>query len=56
MDRGFMESYGADMIQKYGGYANLWSPEDQMIVAERAYRSRGYSPWPNTARMCHLLR
>jgi hypothetical protein len=56
MDRGFMETYGADMIRKYGGYANLWSPQDQMIVAQRAYSSgRGYGPWPNTAQICGLL-
>jgi hypothetical protein len=55
MDREFMSTYGADMIRKYGGWANLWSPRDQMVVAERAYAGRGFHPWPNTARMCGLL-
>jgi len=56
MDRSFMQSYGSDMIRKYGGYANVWSPLDQMIVAERAYRAgRGFYPWPNTARYCGLI-
>lgn len=56
MDRGFMTTYGRDMIKAYGGYANLWHPYDQMIVAERAHDSgRGYGPWPNTARYCGLL-
>jgi len=56
MDRGFMSTYGSDMIKKYGGYANVWSPLDQMIVAERAYSSgRGFYPWPNTARYCGLI-
>lgn len=56
MDRNFMSTYGSDMIRKYGGYANVWSPLDQMIVAERAYRSgRGFYPWPNTARYCGLI-
>jgi hypothetical protein len=26
-----------------------------MWVAERAYRTRGYWPWPNTARYCGLI-
>lgn len=56
MDQQFMYSYGSDMINKYGGFANLWSPQDQMIVAQRAYSSgRGFSPWPNTARYCGLF-
>jgi hypothetical protein len=55
MDRSFMYSYGRDMIARYHGFANVWPPLAQMIVAERAYRSRGFSPWPNTARYCGLL-
>lgn len=56
MDVGFMRHYGADMIRRYRGWANLWSPRDQMVVAERARSSgRGYYPWPNTARACGLI-
>lgn len=56
MDVGFMTTYGSDMIAKYGGYANLWSPQDQIIVAQRAYNSgRGYHPWPHTAHACGLI-
>lgn len=56
MDRTFMTTYGRDMIAKYGGWAHLWTPRDQMIVAERAYDAgRGFNPWPNTARACGLL-
>lgn len=56
MNRGFMFRYGADMIRKYHGFANVWHPYDQMIVAQRALRSgRGYYPWPNTARACGLI-
>lgn len=55
MDVSFMQTYGSDMIRKYGGYANLWTPRDQMIVAERAHKVRGYQPWPNTARACGYL-
>jgi hypothetical protein len=55
MDRQFMESYGADMIVRFHGYANVWPVWAQMVVAERAYSSgRGYGPWPNTARACGL--
>lgn len=55
MDRAFMEAWGPDMVRKYGGWADRWSPRDQMVVAQRAYEVRGYTPWPNTARMCGLL-
>lgn len=65
MDLNFMQSYGGDMLRKYGyprgsvgpnGWLNAWTPMEQMMVAQRAYASgRGYGPWPNTARMCNLL-
>lgn len=56
MNRGFMETYGSDMIARFHGYANVWPVWAQMVVAERAYASgRGYGPWPNTARSCGLL-
>jgi hypothetical protein len=55
MDVSFMRTYGPDMIRKYGGYAENWAPKDQIIVAQRAYRTRGYHPWPNTARACGVL-
>lgn len=54
-DRNFMATYGSDMLRRYGGLANLWSPRDQMVVAERARRVRGYYPWPQTARYCGLI-
>lgn len=55
MDRGFMETYApASLLRR--GWANRWTPVEQMWVAERAMRSgRGYSPWPNTARFCGLV-
>lgn len=57
MDRGFMRTYGSDMIRRHhGGLANTWTPREQIIVAERARASgRGYQPWPNTSRACGLL-
>lgn len=65
MDWGFIHTYGGDMIRKYGepqgyaganGWKNPWTPQEQMMVAERARASgRGYYPWPNTARDCGLI-
>jgi hypothetical protein len=55
MDRGFMSGYAPSYLL-HRGYADRWSPLEQMWVAERAYRSgRGFSAWPNTARMCGLI-
>ena len=54
MDHGFMQTYGAEYIRRWGT-ADNWPPFVQILVAERAYRSRGFTPWPNTARYCGLL-
>jgi hypothetical protein len=55
MDRGFMKTY-APLVLRHRGFANRWSPLEQMWVAERAHRSgRGFGPWPNTAHYCGLL-
>jgi hypothetical protein len=55
MDRGFMLTYAPRALLRRG-WANRWTPLEQMWVAERAHRSgRGYSPWPNTARYCGLI-
>jgi len=55
MDRTFELSYGADVVASNAGLdANAWSPHDQLMVAMRAYRQVGYSPWPNTAAACGL--
>jgi hypothetical protein len=53
MDRGFMLAYGRDMIARHrGGLADTWTPAEQIVVAERAYATRGYQPWPQTSRSC----
>lgn len=54
MDKSFMRSYGRDMLARHhGGLADTWTPAEQIVVAERAYRSgRGFGPWPETARDC----
>jgi len=55
MDRSFMETYAPRYLLARG-WANAWTPAEQMMVAERAYSSgRGFWPWPNTARACGLL-
>ena len=53
MDRQFMGSYAPRWLLRRG-YANVWSPWEQIWVAYQAYKSRGYGPWPNTRRMCGL--
>jgi hypothetical protein len=53
MDVGFQQTYGSAYFRTRGT-ANHWTPAQQMIAAERAWRVRGFSPWPNTARMCGL--
>ena len=55
MDRGFMLTYAPESLLRRG-WADRWTPLEQMWVAERAHRAgRGYSPWPNTARFCGLI-
>jgi hypothetical protein len=54
MDWGFMSTYGPELLRTKGT-ADHWTPREQMLVAERAYRTRGFGPWPSTARMCGLI-
>lgn len=54
MDLGFQATYGADLLRRKGT-ADHWSPLEQMWVAERAFRTRGFWPWPTTARSCGLI-
>ena len=54
MDREFQATYGHDLLRSKGT-ADHWTPLEQMWVAERAHRTRGFWPWPNTARYCGLL-
>lgn len=53
MDLSFQQTYGGWLLRNKGT-ADHWSPLEQIWVAERASRSRGFSPWPNTARDCGL--
>ncbi len=54
MDLEFQTTYARDLLRRKGT-AEHWTPLEQMWVAERAYRTRGFWPWPNTARYCGLL-
>jgi hypothetical protein len=55
MDRSFMLSYATAQLLRRG-WADRWSPIEQMWVAERAHRAgRGFYPWPHTARVCGLI-
>jgi hypothetical protein len=51
MDLGFQQTYGGWLLS-HKGTADHWSPLEQIWVAVRAARTRGFSPWPNTARYC----
>jgi hypothetical protein len=53
MDLSFQQTYGGWLL-RHKGTADHWSPLEQIWVAVRASRSRGFSPWPNTARDCGL--
>jgi len=54
MDVGFQQSYGG-WLYATKGTADHWSPLEQIWTAEKALKSRGFWPWPNTARYCGLL-
>jgi hypothetical protein len=53
MDLSFQATYGGWLL-RHKGTADHWSPLEQIWVAVRASHSRGFSPWPNTARYCGL--
>jgi hypothetical protein len=50
----FMRGYGLELFSGKGT-ADHWTPVEQMWVAERAWQTRGFQPWPTTARLCGLL-
>jgi len=53
MDLSFQATYGGWLL-RHKGTADHWSPLEQVWVAVRASRVRGFSPWPNTAHYCGL--
>jgi len=54
MNRGFQARYGW-WLYRHKGTADRWTPLEQIWTAEKALRSRGFWPWPNTARVCGLI-
>ena len=54
MDLSFQATYGSWLL-RHKGTADHWSPLEQIWVAVRASRVRGFSPWPNTAAYCGLV-
>jgi hypothetical protein len=54
MDRSFQHTYGHRYYHRRGT-ANHWTPREQMLAAERAWKTRGFYPWPTTARACGLI-
>jgi hypothetical protein len=54
MDLSFQATYGGWLLRRRGT-ADHWSPLEQIWVAVRAARVRGFSPWPSTAHYCGLL-
>ena len=60
MDMPFQRVYGPEYLRRWGT-ADNWPPDRQMHAADRAhdgfggFGGRGFTPWPNTARMCGLL-
>jgi hypothetical protein len=54
MDYGFQATYGGRLLRTKGT-ADHWTPLEQIWVAEKAVKSRGFYPWPNTARYCGLI-
>lgn len=54
MSLSFQESYGP-RLYRAKGTADHWTPLEQMWTAEKALKSRGFWPWPNTARLCGLI-
>lgn len=51
MDYSFQATYGPWLL-RHKGTADHWTPLEQIWVAVKAWRVRGFSPWANTARNC----
>jgi hypothetical protein len=50
----FQAHYGW-WLYRTKGTADHWTPLEQLWTAERALPTRGFYPWPNTARFCGLI-
>lgn len=54
MNLGFQAHYGGWLLRTKGT-ADHWTELEQIWTAEKAIPSRGFYPWPNTARYCGLI-
>lgn len=54
MNYAFQATYGRRFLRRWGT-ADHWPVWAQLEVGRIAYKSRGWWPWPNTARYCGLL-
>lgn len=54
MDLAFQQSYGRSFYRRWGT-ADHWPIWAQLQAGRNGYKSRGWWPWPNTARYCGLL-
>jgi len=54
MNLGFQRTYAPWLVRRKGT-ADRWTPLEQIWTAEKAAKSRGFWPWPNTARYCGLI-
>lgn len=54
MDLEFQRDNGAEFLKRWGT-ANNWPAWAQIVASYKAWTTRGFHPWPNTARMCGLL-
>lgn len=52
-DYSFQQTYGGEFLRRWGT-ADRWPVWAQLVMAEKAYKTRGFGPWPNTRRMCGL--
>ena len=51
MDMNFQAAYGPEFLRRWGT-ADHWPVYAQLEAAVRAVAVRGFSPWPNTRKMC----
>jgi hypothetical protein len=51
MDKDFQKTYGREFYNRWGT-ANNWPPHIQILVGARAYKTRGFGPWPTTRHYC----
>lgn len=53
MNLSFQRTYGPRFFAHWGT-ADRWPVLAQLVAAERAWKVRGFQPWPTTSRICGL--